>query len=190
MAFEQFPYTDMHNLNLDWLLAKVKEFNTRLDTIKTGILEEANANTDRKINSLRSKYEADIASLRSDFRSFQNTVNNNLLLFQTQIDLISNTVEANAAAQRYYTDVAIEQNNARLLEELTENVSEILVVTNPFTGTIVSIQDMIQYLANFHMENAISYDTLAARQKTFTQLAALNITYTQLAVNGNLLITA
>lgn len=188
MAFEQFPYTNLHDLNLDWILAKVKDFNTRLDTIKQGILEEANANTNAQINALRSKYEADIASLRSDVRAFQQTVNSNLTLFQAQIDNIADAVEANAAAQRYYTDTAIAQNNTKLLDDLTENVSTLLVVLNPFTGETIPLQEMIQYLSNFHMENAITYEELAQRNKTYTQIGALNITYTQLAINGKILI--
>ena len=31
MAFEQFPYTNMHDLNLDWLLKTVKETKDILD---------------------------------------------------------------------------------------------------------------------------------------------------------------
>lgn len=31
MAFENFPYTDFHNLNLDWILATTKDLNTKWD---------------------------------------------------------------------------------------------------------------------------------------------------------------
>lgn len=31
MAFENFPYTDFHNLNLDWMLSTVKDLNTKWD---------------------------------------------------------------------------------------------------------------------------------------------------------------
>lgn len=32
MAFSNFPYTDFHNLNLDWLLGTVKDLNSKWDT--------------------------------------------------------------------------------------------------------------------------------------------------------------
>lgn len=32
MAFSNFPYTDFHNLNLDWVLATTKDLNTKWDT--------------------------------------------------------------------------------------------------------------------------------------------------------------
>ena len=31
MAFSNFPYTDFHNLNLDWLLDTVKDLNIKWD---------------------------------------------------------------------------------------------------------------------------------------------------------------
>lgn len=35
MAFSNFPYTDFHNLNLDWLLGTVKDLDTKWDTYYT-----------------------------------------------------------------------------------------------------------------------------------------------------------
>lgn len=31
MAYERFPYTDFHDLNLDWVVAKVREMSDKLD---------------------------------------------------------------------------------------------------------------------------------------------------------------
>ena len=31
MAFSNFPYTDFHNLNLDWVLATTKDLNAKWD---------------------------------------------------------------------------------------------------------------------------------------------------------------
>ena len=31
MAFSNFPYTDFHNLNLDWVLTTTKDLNTKWD---------------------------------------------------------------------------------------------------------------------------------------------------------------
>lgn len=31
MSFSNFPYTDFHNLNLDWLLGTVKDLDTKWD---------------------------------------------------------------------------------------------------------------------------------------------------------------
>lgn len=31
MAYERFPYTDFHDLNLDWIIAKVRELSGKVD---------------------------------------------------------------------------------------------------------------------------------------------------------------
>lgn len=41
MAYERFPYTDFHDMNLDWMLAKVREMNDKLnDNIRQVIVEQ------------------------------------------------------------------------------------------------------------------------------------------------------
>lgn len=41
MAYERFPYTDFHDMNLDWMLAKVREMNDKLnDNIREVIVEQ------------------------------------------------------------------------------------------------------------------------------------------------------
>lgn len=34
MAFENFPYADLHSLNLDWLLANVKELEEKVKKLE------------------------------------------------------------------------------------------------------------------------------------------------------------
>ena len=41
MAFENFPYSDFHALNLDWILKKLKEHGVTIEDIKKNI-EAAN----------------------------------------------------------------------------------------------------------------------------------------------------
>ena len=41
MAYERFPYTDFHDMNLDWMIAKVREMNDKLnDNIREVIVEQ------------------------------------------------------------------------------------------------------------------------------------------------------
>ena len=34
MAFEQFPYTNLHDINLDWLLKKIEELENRIKELE------------------------------------------------------------------------------------------------------------------------------------------------------------
>ena len=47
---------------------------------------------------------------------------------------------------------------------------------------------MFDYLAMLHVSDSIDYETLASRNKTYSEIAALNITYTDVILHGNTLI--
>lgn len=41
MSFtNDFPYTDFHELNLDWILNKIKEFQERIDSFEDTVLKK------------------------------------------------------------------------------------------------------------------------------------------------------
>ena len=41
MSYERFPYTDFHDLNLDWLLGKVKELDGKVNDSIEQVIREA-----------------------------------------------------------------------------------------------------------------------------------------------------
>ena len=47
--YNEYPYTDIHELNLDWILKKMRELEELVANIKEDILAEANAYTDAKV---------------------------------------------------------------------------------------------------------------------------------------------
>lgn len=40
MAYERFPYTDFHDLNLDWILGKVKELDGKINDNIAEVIRE------------------------------------------------------------------------------------------------------------------------------------------------------
>ena len=103
---------------------------------------------------------------------------------EIRIDELRADMIANINAVNERTDLAIEQNNVYILNELSHFLSGIRLL-NALTGTEMSLQEMVNYLCTLHMTDAITYTALASKQKTYTQLAGYNMTYTQLAMNGN-----
>lgn len=190
MAFEQFPYSNFHDLNLDWILGQLKEFQTeltefrvRLDTIRSGILADAKAYTDATIAEKYDEFQQQYNTLVIQIDQFQTAINNTLKGFQDQFDEYKEQTTAEVLSAKAYTDAAIQQNNDYLLDEISKQTIAIKVL-NPFTGSYVSIQDMINCLSDFHMENAILVNTLISRNNTVNQMIAYNMTCTDLAVNG------
>ena len=190
MAFNMFPYSNFHELNLDWILNELKEFSgqleefrIRLDTIREGILADSKEYTDAAISEKYGEFQQQYNQLVIRIDQCQTAINNAGKGFQDQCDNCKEYTTAEVLSAKAYTDAAIEQNNEYLLEEIT-NQSIGIKVLNPFTGERVPIQNMIDYLSDFHMQNAILVNTVVSRNNTVNQMIAYNSSCTDLAVNG------
>ena len=190
----KYPYTDFHELNADYLLQRLKDVESKLDTIKEDIESEVLAWVQEQLVP----YEQQLNELITEVQNLERTTQETLAQYDTRINNFINQVNAQIVeirtelvnsinAVNALTDLKIEQNNIYLLNEITENVGDLFVVLNPFTGETVTIQDMVDYLSAFHINDAIDYDTMATRALTYTQVDALNITYTDLTLHGNTL---
>ena len=191
--FNRYPYTDFHELNLDWILQEMKSLQDQMDGLLQEAVAQATANAESYVDSKLGTIETEFAQIQRDFNTLNAHVdaldalveqfNINIL---NQIDLLKQYVDNGLEADRLQMQLLISQNNEYLLREMESYLAQIKVI-NYFTGEKVTIQDMFNYLAMLHLNDSIDYDTMAARNKTYTQLAALNITYTNLALHGNTL---
>lgn len=190
----KYPYTDFHELNADYLLQRLKDVESKLDTIKEDIESEVLAWVQEQLVP----YEQQLNELITEVQNLERTTQETLAQYDTRITNFINEVNGEIIeirtelvnsinAVNALTDLKIEQNNIYLLNEITENVGDLFVVLNPFTGETVTIQDMVDYLSAFHIDDAIDYDTMATRALTYNQFEALNITYTDLTLHGNTL---
>lgn len=72
MAFNNFPYTDMHELNMDWVILRVKELVAAVGTASDAITDmrediaEFETETDNKIETINDKVDNFIANLDLD----------------------------------------------------------------------------------------------------------------------------
>ena len=190
----KYPYTDFHELNADYLLKRLKDVEKKLDTIKEDIESEVLAWVQTQLEP----YERQLNNLITEVQNLERSTEETLAQYDTRINNFINQINAQIVeirtelvnsinAVNALTDLKIEQNNIYLLNEITENVGNLFMVLNPFTGEMVTIQDMVDYLSAFHINDAIDYDTMATRALTYTQVDALNISYTDLTLHGNTL---
>lgn len=124
-----------------------------------------------------------IENLNNQYQGFTNIVNSQLNRFESLINQLSTKIDANYASMESYVNLRIAQNNDYIFDKIKNEELDIKV-TNYFTGESVTVQSMFDYLAKFHLENAITVDELIAKNKTVQQLIDLNVTYTQIAVDG------
>lgn len=200
-----YPYSDMHELNLDYILAKVKELDARVNEIAEEIAEQVEEDVKQYIdeqlalviqefNDMKSDYdqfkldvEGEVDGLEQDFINLTGEIDTFMYQVNLKIQGVKDYVDAQIVATNARTDAAIIANNQMILDQLSQYLSNITVI-NFFTGEAISIQDMFDYLAMLHVNDSIDYATLASRNKTYADIAALNITYTDVVLHGNTLI--
>ena len=197
----KYPITNLHELDLSWVIQKINEFNSRLDTFESDLHDKLLAETKEYVdermtsvisdfNDLRnqfSQFTLDVVgyidTLTNDFNTFKNAVNIQLNLMYKRIDDFADEIDAAIIGVNALTDLKIEQNNEYILEKVAEGIVNVKVL-NYFTGEYVTVQSMFNTLAELHLENPITYTQLAATEIDYDALAALNMTYTELAIKG------
>lgn len=190
----EFPNSDYYKHDLRELIALVKELAERVETVGEGILEQAEAYTDEQlagyqaqVDELRAELAQTVQDLQTQYVGFTEIVNARIVFISSRVDQLEASLVASIEAVNARTDLAIEQNNEYLLEHMAEELANIKVL-NYFTGTLYTVQDMFDYLCMLHVTNGITYTELSNRQKTYNELIAYNMTYTQLAQNGGAII--
>ena len=80
--FENFPYTNFHELNLDWIVQKMKALDEKVDSIEDRIYNKSKAYTDEQIAILRNEFN----SLEDEFIAFKADVNRMFTAYTTKQD--------------------------------------------------------------------------------------------------------
>lgn len=191
--FRDYPYTNLQDMNLDWILRKMKELDQNMQDLLDKAIAEATAAAKAYVDEQLGEVYEDFENLQKSFANLNTNVialNNAFIAFTANINgqmtALRQYVDDSLTAQQLQMQLMISQNNDYLLSQMETYLAQIKVI-NYFTGEKVSIQDMFNYLAGLHLTDAINYTTMAARGKTYTQLAGLNMTYTDLAMHGNTL---
>lgn len=199
-----FPYTNFHELNLDWIVSTMKQISTNIDDINSWKESWTVEFEDIKdiIDELNSKY----LKLESDYQEFINTINANFdtlenqidarfdtlenrinIDFQTQKQEISNrisTLEAETFATLSLMNSRINEMDLKLTNVLN-NLLDNVMMTNPFTGIRESVVNVINTLASLHMLDGISAEDYDALDLTATYYDAKELTATDYDFNAS-----
>ena len=190
----KYPYSDFHELNLDWILETVSNLEKRVDTLKNEFLEQANKYTDEKfaefkndLSELEQELNTVVGELQTQYSEFTRVINARIQFIQNDIDNLNKKIDAEIIGANEYTNQAIIQNNGYLIEKLSETIGSLLVI-NFFNGEKVTIQEMFDTLAKLHIQDPLTYTEYAEKNITNENLLLLNISYTDLVLRGKQLI--
>ena len=192
MAYNyEYPYTDPNRYNADWLINKMKELEGRLD----GILEEALKLTKEYVDDRIAVFQTQISDIRREMKTLYDRdeeISDEMVRQVLRLEGLISDAERKAESlfiiANNRTDLQIERNNEYIFREIEDNILNNISVINYFTGANVTVQEMFDYLASLHLENAITYNGLRDKNQTYTELIAKRITYTELVKNGNTLL--
>lgn len=191
--FENFPYTNFHELNLDWVITTMKALDNKVDSIEDRIYNKSKAYTDEQIAILRHEFN----SLENEFIAFKADVNKMFAaytakqdkafadykaLVNAQIDLLEQEIrDARAELQTLlaqanaYTDASMEMLLLQIPPIISDKIKTALVY-NLLTGKYVTIQAMFDYLCMFHAPDALTCGDMLAKNNTCAQIVAYNKT--------------
>lgn len=200
---ENFPYSNFHDLNLDWIIKIAKDFLDQYthiqDTITTGLSDLENKKTELE-NLLQEWYDThseDIANqLANSLLELERIFNSKLTNFNIRVDQKVN--EAIASIPSDYTHLALLEKEIPdfivkiLSKQLTGTLTTGKAITNtntenPYTDaeyvTISVTPGDILYITGYHFANpyplyiALSDATIVETYTTDGELAITNLKY-------------
>ena len=184
--FNQYPYTNYHELNLDYILKQLKELEKSI----SDFLEDAEKYTDEVADNLKQiisdlniKIDNNYSTTIKYIDEQDNILKNGIDDLKTELSRLLDNVNSLYIEANKYTDEAILNNNEYIIKEVSKGL-EFIKVLNYFTGQYESVQDMFDFLAYLHTQDAISYEELVTLSVSYDEMATKNFDYTDLATKG------
>lgn len=168
---DKYPYANIHELNLDWIIAKLKELEVSVEEVL-----ELSKNWDSTVQELENRMlaiENESARLSSIYDSFVEEVNqkfDELTLEQVaQFETLTESINNRFATLESNIETTLSNFNSRLnyldrkLDETLNNLPNLIYMISPFSGQLDNITNIINELAGGQRVNALTaleYDNL------------------------------
>ena len=173
--FNNFPYTNFHEMNLDWVIKKVKEIDQISKTVSE-LLGRYNAMFN-KVTELSTEFDSFDAQMQANFEQYAQEaaqyITSELNNFNTLL---------NEQAENY--DRQLAQMNSRLAN-IENTVIRAAYMESPFTGETVPVQQVIYELASLHTTDALTAGEYDAAELSAAAYDALQLTAYQYDWNGS-----
>ncbi len=151
MAFEKFPYSNFHDLNLDWIIQQVNEWAAEWAEVKQAYEE----------------FEVDLSQIEAHLAQLDNKdifLENQIGALNTLIEALDQRLSNTISSLTDFEDVVNYSLND--LDDRLQYLEQYATfyMYSPFTGLYVPLTEVITELAQYHLEDALTaaeYDALA-----------------------------
>lgn len=164
--FNNFPYTNFHEMNLDWIMKKVK----LIDSISTDVTDLINRYNVmfNKVTDLDRMYSSFASDIQTQFTDLANSI------FQDLDEAFAN-VDAQITDQFAIQNALISQLSNRVTA-MEQAMQQSYYMESPFTGETVPVQQVIYELASLHTTDALTAAEYDAAELTAAAYDALQLT--------------
>lgn len=195
----QFPYSDTHELNLDWVITSVKTLSNHVDALQEE-MDQIEVMTKDEIeamiqlaldtevyprmielkNQITQEYQAYIQARITDLTAYIDNINSELRLYIDNQDVYYDNLA------KSYADHA--ESEAKAYTD--EKVLNVTMMINPITGEYDDVRNVVNDIViYFHSENSLTASEYDALDLTSAAYDAYQLSAFDYDFNGKLLLT-
>lgn len=195
----QFPYSDAHELNLDWVINSVKKLSDHVDALqeemnqievmtKEEIEAMINLAIDTEVyprmvemkNQITQEYQAYIQARIADLTTYIDTIESDLRIYIDTQDAYYNDLS------RSYAEHAESESKAYT----DDKILNVTMMINPITGEYDDVRNVVTDIVNyFHSENTLTAAEYDALELTAQAYDAYQLTAFDYDFNGKTILT-
>lgn len=190
MFLEKYPFTDFHELNIDWLLTLVKKHDTSIAELQT-LVSELKKMTPEEVQAM---IDRSIMLNNQDIRSWLNDLHITIdSETNAKLSALDNSLRAYIDNQDRYYDVYAKAYAAGAVREAEayadRKLNDYCYMYSPITGEYEDVRVVVQeIIAYYHGDEILTASEYDALDLTATAYDAYDLTAQQYDLQGKTLL--